>query len=178
MAAKLDDARIQARMDRVQEHIACENRHDLAGIMRTISPAAVYDEVPWAETSTGRDAVQAYYTQLLKSVPDLEIELRNRYVTDDAIVVEVTIRGTHLGAWRGLPATGRTVEFPLCGVFTFDEDDRIAGEKIYYDRATVLRQLGVFYEPQTMFGGLMTAASHPVTMARALSRPLRRLFRR
>jgi hypothetical protein len=26
-------------------------------------------------------------------------------------------------------------------------DDNLAGEKIYYDRGTVLRQLGVFYEP-------------------------------
>jgi steroid delta-isomerase-like uncharacterized protein len=178
MAARLDDARRQARMDRVLEHIACENRHDLAGIMQTISPAAEYDEVPWAETSTGKNAVQAYYTQLLQSVPDLQIELRNSYVADDTVVVEVMIRGTHLGAWRGLPPTGRAVEFPLCGVFMFDEDDRIAGEKIYYDRATVLRQLGVFYEPQTLFGGLMTAATHPVTMVRALLSPLGRLFRR
>ena len=27
-------------------------------------------------------------------------------------------------------------------------DDNLAGEKIYYDRGTVLRQLGVFYEPE------------------------------
>jgi hypothetical protein len=36
---------------------------------------------------------------------------------------------THLGAWRGLPATGRKLEFPLCGVCTFDANDNLAGEK-------------------------------------------------
>ena len=77
------------------------------------------------------------------------------------------VMGTHLGAWRGLPATGRRVDFPLCGVYTFDADDRLAGERIYYDRATVLRQLGVFREPSTVFGRVMTALTHPLTIARA-----------
>ena len=82
----------------------------------------------------GRNGVRLFYEQLMKALPDLEIEVQRRHVTDDAILVEVIIRGTHLGGWRGLPATGRRVEFPLCGVYTFDADDRLAGEKIYYDR--------------------------------------------
>jgi hypothetical protein len=86
----------------------------------------------------------------------------------------VTIRGTHLGGWRGLPATGRRVEFPLCGVYTFDADDRLAGEKIYYDRGTVLRQLGVFHEPLSAFGQLSILATHPITIARAYARKLLR----
>ena len=53
---------------------------------------------------------------------------------------------------RGLPPTGRPVQFPLCGVFTFDAENRLAGEKIYYDRATVLHQLGVFHEPDGVVG--------------------------
>jgi predicted ester cyclase len=65
----------------------------------------------------------------MKALPDLEIEVQRRYVTDESIVVEVMIRGTHLGGWRRLPATGRRVEFPLCGVYTFDADDRLAGKK-------------------------------------------------
>jgi hypothetical protein len=32
-------------------------------------------------------------------------------------------------------------------VYTFDADDRLAGERIYYDLGSVLRQLGVFHEP-------------------------------
>jgi hypothetical protein len=57
-------------------------------------------------------------------------------------------------------------------VYTFDADDRLAGEKIYYDRATVLRQLGVFREPQTLAGRISILASHPITIARALGRKL------
>jgi hypothetical protein len=55
-------------------------------------------------------------------------------------------------------------------VYTFDPQDRLAGERIYYDRATVLRQLGVFHEPQTFLGQLCTVAAHPLTIAGALAR--------
>lgn len=164
---------IEARVNLVREHIGCENRHDLPGIMLTFGQDAEYDDVPWLDRRTGRDGVQAYYAELLQSVPNLQIDVRSTHAAGDTVVVEVIIRGTHLGAWRGLPATGRTLAFPLCGVYTFDRDDRIAGERIYYDRATVLRQLGVFHEPQTFLGGIVTVLTHPVTLARALLAKLR-----
>jgi hypothetical protein len=91
-------------------------------------------------------------------------------VAAESVVLEVTIRGTHLGAWRGLPATGRRLEFPLCGVFAFDHDDRLAGERIYYDRGVVLGQLGLFHEPSGWLGRVVTALSHPLTIARACLR--------
>jgi hypothetical protein len=53
---------------------------------------------------------------------------------------------------------------------TFDADDRPSGEKIYYDRGTVLRQLGVFHEPASVLGQIGILATHPITMARALAR--------
>jgi steroid delta-isomerase-like uncharacterized protein len=174
VALQVDQSRSAARVARVEEHIRCENAHDLAGIMATVGPTAEYEDVPWLERSAGLAGVQTYYTGLLTSVPDLQIEVARRHVGGDTIVVEVIIRGTHLGPWRGLPATGRRVEFPLCGIFEFDADDRIAGERVYYDRATVLRQLGVFHEPQTPLGKLSIVATHPVTMARAALRSLRR----
>jgi hypothetical protein len=65
----------------------------------------------------------------MKALPDAEIEVQRRQVTDDAILVQVMFGGTHLGEWRGPPATGRGVEFPLCGVYTFDSDDRLAGKR-------------------------------------------------
>ena len=70
-----------------------------------------------------------------------------------------------------MPATGRRVEFPLCGIYTFDTQDRLAGERIYYDRGTVMRQLGLFHEPEGRLGRLVTALSHPLTITRALLRP-------
>ena len=103
---------------------------------------------------------------------DLKIDVRHRYVTEEAIILEVTISATHTGPWRGLPATGRSISFPLCGIYTFDQEDRLVSEKIYYDRATVFKQLGVFREPTTALGRLLTAINHPLTIARAYGRKL------
>jgi steroid delta-isomerase-like uncharacterized protein len=163
-----------ARIAIVEQHVRLENEHNLEGILNTFGETARYDDEPWDEHFEGRNGVRQFYQQLMSALPDLKVDVRRRHITDDAILLEVVIRGTHLGAWRGLPATRRRVEFPLCGVYTFDSDDRLAGERIYYDRATVLRQLGVFYEPQSALGQISTLATHPVTIVRAL---LEKFFR-
>ena len=163
-----------ARIALVEQHIRLENEHDLEGVLRTFGERACYDDEPWDQRYTGLNGVRAFYEQLMSALPDLESEVQRRHVSDDAIVVEVIIRGTHLGGWRGLPATGRRIEFPLCGLYTFDAEDRLAGERIYYDRGTVLRQLGVFHEPQSLLGQISILATHPATIARAFARKLLR----
>jgi steroid delta-isomerase-like uncharacterized protein len=166
--------RISIRTALVERHIQLENAHDLEGVLATFGDQAHYDDEAWGEHHEGIGGVQAFYQQLMTALPDLSIEVVRRHISEDAILVEVVIRGTHLGNWRGLPATGRHVEFPLCGVYTFDAADRLASEKIYYDRATVLRQVGVFHEPETMLGQVATLATHPLTILRALARKVLR----
>jgi len=166
----IEAERIQARIVVVDEHIRCENRHDLDGLMATFGTDARYDDEPWGDHRTGRDGVRSYYTELMRALPDLTIEVKNQHVASGGVVVEVTIRGTHLGPWRGLPATGRLIEFSLCGVYSFDANDRLAGERIYYDRGVVLGQLGLFHEPSRGLGRMVTAFSHPMTIARAYLR--------
>ena len=163
-----------ARIAIVERHVRLENEHDLEGVLGTFGDGAHYDDEAWAEHFEGASGVRQFYEQLMMALPDLKIDVLRRHVSDDAILLEVMIRGTHLGAWRGLPPTGRHVDFPLCGVYTFDSQGRIAGERIYYDRATVLRQLGVFHEPQSVLGQVCTLATHPITIVRALGRKLRR----
>jgi steroid delta-isomerase-like uncharacterized protein len=162
--------RLAARLQIVDEHIRRENEHDLAGIMRTFGAAARFDDEPFDAHHVGHQEVRAFYAGLLQALPSLTLDVQHRHVAPDAVVLEVIVRGRHFGPWRGLPPTGRTVELPLCGIFTFDEEDRLAGERAYYDRATLLRQLGIFHEPESAIGRVATVAMHPHTMARALAR--------
>lgn len=172
--ASIPNDTLAARIALVERHIRLENAHDLEGVLGTFGDAARYDDEPWDEHYEGREGVRQFYGQIMRALPDLEINVQRRHVTDDSILLEVVIRGTHCGAWRGLPATGRRVEFALCGVYTFDANDRLAGEKIYYDRGTVLRQLGVFHEPESLLGRVSILATHPITIARALAKKLLR----
>jgi steroid delta-isomerase-like uncharacterized protein len=123
-----DDRRL-ARMATVEQHVRFENAHDLNGVLGTFGDTAHYDDEAWGEHYNGRDGVRTFYVQLMSALPDLNIEILRRHTSDEVIVLEVMIRGTHLGPWRGLPATGERVEIPLCGVYTFDEKDRLAGER-------------------------------------------------
>ena len=166
--------RLSARAAIVDQHVYCENAHDLDAVLSTFGQSARYDDEPSGEHYEGLKGVHTFYSQLMHAIPDLQIIVLRRHVTNDTIVLEVTIRGTYLGQWRGLPPTGRKVNIPLCGIYTFDSFDRLQGERIYYDRATVLRQLGVFHEPQSLTGRVCTVATHPITFARALLVKLRR----
>src|SRR4051812_4124276 len=152
-----------------------ENQHDLDGIMATFGPMVRYDDEPMNGHHVGRDAVRAYYDDLLRAMPDLQIDVRQRHATETAVVVEVMIQGHHLGAWRELPPTGRPVQFALCGIFEFDGEDRLAGERIYYDRASVLRQLGIFHEPDSVLGRVGAVLMHPLSIAQIV---WRQAFRR
>ena len=155
------------RLAMVEEHVRSENLHDLEAVMATFGADARYEDEPWGDYREGPDGVRSYYTELMRALPDLAVDIMRRHVASDCIVLEVGIRGTHCGPWRDLPATGRRVDFRLCAIYTFDADDRLAGERIYYDRATVLRQLGVFHEPSSRLGRVMTALTHPLTIVRA-----------
>jgi steroid delta-isomerase-like uncharacterized protein len=172
--APISTDRRSARVAIVEQHVRLENEHDLEGVLSTFGERPHYDDEAWAEHFEGASGVRQFYEQIMKALPDLKIDVQRRHVANDAILLEVIIRGTHLGAWRGLPPTGRRVSIPLLGVYTFDSHDRLAGERIYYDRATVLRQLGVFYEPQSALGQICTLATHPITVVRALARKLLR----
>jgi len=171
-SAALPNDRRPARIAIVEQHVERENAHDLEGVLGTFGNEAHYDDEAWGDHYTGRDGVRAFYEQLMAALPDLEIKVLKRHVAEENIVLEVMIRGTQMGTWRGLPGTGRRVEVPLCGVYTFDEDDRLSGERIYYDRATVLMQLGVCHDPQSLVGRMGTLIAHPITIARALARNL------
>ena len=169
--------RIAARLQLVDEHVRHENDHNLEAIMGTFGATAHYDDEPWDAHYIGRDAVRAFYAGLLQALPGLRIDVLHTHAGDSAVVLEVVIRGQHLGPWRGLPPTGAQIELPLCGIFTFDHAEHdnaelLAGERIYYDRATLLRQLGVFHEPDRALGRITTLLTHPLTMAQILMRQI------
>src|SRR4051812_28314131 len=123
--APLPVDKLSRRMALVEEHVRCENAHDLEGVIGTFGSTARYDDEPWNQHWQGIDQVRQFYSQLMAALPDFSIEIVRRHVADETILLEVIIRGTHLGGWRGLPATGRRVEVPICGVYTFDADDHL-----------------------------------------------------
>jgi hypothetical protein len=61
--------------------------------------------------------------------------VHERHVTDRFVILEVTVSGTHLGDWRGLPAMGKRMESRVCALYSFDDKGMLGLERTYYDKA-------------------------------------------
>ena len=128
-----------------------------------------YELVATGEVYDGADRVGDLMHENVRAFPDFRFDVEMMHHADEAIVVEGTFRGTHLGTWRGLPATGRRIAFAMVIVFPFD-GERMLGERLFFDLGTALRQLGVARDPATTSGKIATVLNHPVTIGRALLR--------
>jgi steroid delta-isomerase-like uncharacterized protein len=152
----------------VKEHMDSENRHEFDATMATFDHPR-YELVATDDVYDGPEEVQRYFDETRRAFPDQRNELLALHHSDDAVMVEAVIRGTHKGPLRGLPPTGRRFELPILAVFVFEED-RLMCERVYFDQATVLRQLGVARDPGSLTGRLETLAGHPLTIGRGLIR--------
>ena len=65
---------------------------------------------------------------------------------EESAVTEHTLSGTHLGSLFGVPPTGQRVEVDTVVVWEF-RGSRIKGETVYFDLATMLRQVGYLRLP-------------------------------
>ena len=149
------------------EHMESENRHEFDATMDTFDHPR-YELIATGEVYDGEREVDAYFEETRTAFPDQSNELIAMHHSDDAVIVEAMLRGTHL-AYRGLPATGRRFEMQFCAMFLFEED-RLFCERVYFDVATILRQLGIAHDPLTLAGRVATLFNHPLTIGQALAR--------
>ena len=152
----------------VIEHMESENRHEFDVTMDTFHHPR-YELIGTGDVYDGEAEVAAYFNETRTAFPDQRNELIALHHADDAVLVEAMLYGTHDGPFRGLPPTGRSFEMRFMAIFVFEED-RLVCERVYFDSATILRQLGIAHDPLTLRGRLATVANHPVTIGRALLR--------
>jgi steroid delta-isomerase-like uncharacterized protein len=152
----------------VIEHMETENEHRFDATMETFDHPR-YELIGTGDVYDGHAAVARYFEETRTAFPDQRNELIALHHCDDAVIVEANLYGTHEGSFRGLPATGRKFEMRFCAIFAFDED-RLVCERVYFDSATVLRQLGIAHDPLTTTGRIATILNHPLTVGRALAR--------
>jgi steroid delta-isomerase-like uncharacterized protein len=164
MSASLRDRREAT----VREHMESENDHDFDRTIDTFAHPR-YELVPTGDVYDGEEEVRAYFAESRTAFPDQRNELIALHHADDAVIVEFDLLGTHRGRLRSLPPTGRSFRCRMTAVFEF-EGDRIVCERVYFDQATILRQLGVAHDPTSLAGRLSTLVSHPLTIGRAVLR--------
>ncbi|HZS09608.1 MAG TPA: ester cyclase [Blastocatellia bacterium] len=129
----------------LNEHLEAENRHDIEAIMRTYGQNPVVHIN--GQVFTDDAGIRRFHERLGfgegGAFSDLLVVERQRYITDEAVIIEQTLTGRHTGRWQGISATGKSIEVPACTIYTFDEENKLAGERVYFDSALLLKQLGV-----------------------------------
>jgi steroid delta-isomerase-like uncharacterized protein len=156
------------REELVRKHVEAENAADYETALATFQHPR-YEYVASDEVYDGAEEVMAHWREFDKAFPDQQIEIVELHTADDAVLMEAIARGTHSGPFRGLPPTGRPFEQQFLAIFVF-EGDGLVCERVYYDTITVLQQLGIARDFDSLTGRLETAAGHPLTISRAVVR--------
>jgi steroid delta-isomerase-like uncharacterized protein len=158
------------REELVREHMDSENRHEFDATLDTFEHPR-YELIATGEIYDGTEEVDRYYQETRRAFPDQRNELLALHHADDAVLVEAVVRGTHKGPLRSLPPTGREFELPILAIFVF-EGEKLTCERVYFDQATVLRQLGIARDPLSLTGRLQTVVGHPWTIWRGVVRQI------
>ena len=131
------------------EHLAGEftNRNVDESLATMVEDASVL-HVPTGSGGVGKTVLLSYYRdEFIPSIPeDWNITLLNRVATVSSIAEETKLHFHHTKQmdWflPGIPPTGKLIEIDVV-IFIDFRDGLMAAERIYWDQAAVLRQIGM-----------------------------------
>ncbi len=134
----------------VREHMESENVHDFETTMDTFDHPR-YEIIPTGDVWDGDEEVRQYFEATRAAFPDQRNELIALHHADAGVIVEFDLKGTHEGPLRGIPATGKEFSCRTVAFFLFEED-RLVCERVYFDAATILSQLGLVQPAPSLQG--------------------------
>jgi carboxymethylenebutenolidase len=153
----------RALVETWERHMAAEfDTQSIEATMATMTAEPVVNHVPVMTGGVGAREVRRFYTEYFigKHPPDTAIVPLTRTVGQTRIVEELIYQFTHTieMPWMlpGVAPTGRHVEVALVVVVEFVEG-KISGERIYWDQASVLAQLGALRVEQLPATGIEAA---------------------
>jgi len=146
-----------------EEHTAHEfSTRDTERTLDTMVEDAYVNHVPVMTGGRGRPELRRFYsTDFIPSMPpDTRLTPVSRTVGEDQLVDEIIFSFTHTQEmpWMlpGVAPTHRHVEVPLVVIVKFREG-KLAHEHIYWDQASVLKQIGLLTDPALPVRGAETA---------------------
>jgi carboxymethylenebutenolidase len=156
----MNQAEMIARWD---EHISYEfSTRDVSSTIATMVEDAYVNHVPVMTGGYGHEALRRFYKEdFISPMPaDTSIQLVSRTLGQDQLVDEIIFSFTHTEEmpWMlpGVSPTHRHVDIPLVVVVGF-RDGKLAHERIYWDQASVLKQIGLLTDPSLPVFGAETA---------------------
>src|SRR5580698_2350351 len=135
---------------------------DTEATLLTMVEDAYVNHVPVMTGGRGKEALRAFYSQdfIPRMPPDTTLTPVSRTVGENQLVDEMIFSFTHTMEmpWMlpGIPPTHKRVEIPLVAIVHF-RDGKLAHEHIYWDQASVLKQIGLLSDASLPVYGSETA---------------------
>ena len=136
-----------------EEHTKHEfSTRDTEATLATMAEDAYVNHVPVLTGGAGKRALRIFYSQdfIPRMPPDTKLTPISRTVGAEQLVDEMIFSFTHTQEmpWMlpGIPPTNRYVEVALVAIVRF-RDGKLAHEHIYWDQASVLKQIGLLTDP-------------------------------
>ena len=135
---------------------------DTEATLDTMVDDAYVNHVPVMTGGYGKEALRVFYSQdfIPKMPPDTALTPVSRTIGENQLVDEMIFSFTHTEEmpWMlpGVAPTHRRVEVPLVVIVQF-RDGKLAHEHIYWDQASVLKQIGLLTDPSLPVFGAETA---------------------
>src|SRR5271169_6118114 len=146
-----------------EEHISYEfSTRDVSSTIATMVEDAYVNHVPVMTGGYGHAGLRRFYAEdFISLMPaDTTIKLISRTLGQDQLVDEMIFSFTHTEEmpWMlpGVPPTHRHVDIPLVLVVGFREG-KLTHERIYWDQASVLKQIGLITDASVPGFGAETA---------------------
>lgn len=146
-----------------EEHTAHEfGTRDTEATLATMVEDAYVNHIPVMTGGSGKEALRAFYSTdfIPKMPPDTTLKLVSRTIGTDQLVDEMIFSFTHTMEmpWMlpGVAPTNKRVEIALVAIVKF-RDGKLAHEHIYWDQASVLKQIGLLTDPSLPVFGVETA---------------------
>jgi carboxymethylenebutenolidase len=135
---------------------------DTEATLETMTEDAYVNHVPVLTGGSGKSALRKFYAQdfIPSMPPDTKLIPISRTVGDEQLVDEMIFSFTHTQEmpWMlpGIRPTNCHVEVALVAIVRF-RDGKLAHEHIYWDQASVLKQLGLLTDPALPVFGIESA---------------------
>jgi carboxymethylenebutenolidase len=136
-----------------EEHTSHEfTTRDTEATLATMVEDAYVNHVPVMTGGIGKSALRAFYSRdfIPSMPPDTTLTPVSRTVGETQLVDEMIFSFTHTQEmpWMlpGIAPTNRKVEVALVAIVRF-RDGKLAHEHIYWDQASVLKQIGLIEDP-------------------------------
>ncbi len=89
----------------------------------------------------GREGFRQFVTAVGTAFPDIHFTVEDSLAEGNKVAIRYTGRGTHQGAFAGIPATGKPVQFTGIDIFRI-ANGQMAEEWLMYDQLGLLQQIG------------------------------------